>query len=84
MPTFRGTLTLEEAGAMARYLRSFVPGTEVPRPDVGRAGPTTAARSATVSSSPAPATAPAPTLPPLPPQAISRSPFTHEGLGTPR
>jgi hypothetical protein len=36
MPTFRGTLTLEEAWAMARYLRAFVPGTEVTRPDVGR------------------------------------------------
>ena len=36
MPPFRGTLTLEEAWAMARYLRKFVPGTEVPRPDFGR------------------------------------------------
>jgi len=34
MPAFRGTLTLEEAWAMARYLRSFVPGTEVSRPDL--------------------------------------------------
>jgi hypothetical protein len=33
MPTFRGTLTLEEAWAMARYLRTFVPGTEASRPD---------------------------------------------------
>ena len=33
MPPFRGTLTLEEAWAMARYLRTFVPGTEQPRPD---------------------------------------------------
>jgi mono/diheme cytochrome c family protein len=37
MPTFRGTLTLEESCAMARYLRTFVPGTAVERPDVGRA-----------------------------------------------
>jgi mono/diheme cytochrome c family protein len=36
MPSFRGTLTLEEAWAMARYLRTFVPGTEVARPDVGQ------------------------------------------------
>src|SRR5262245_60674168 len=36
MPMFRGTLALEEAWAMARYLRTFVPGTETPRPDVGR------------------------------------------------
>ena len=37
MPSFRGTLTLEEACAMAHYLRTFVPGTEVSRPEVGRA-----------------------------------------------
>ncbi len=33
MPPFRGTLTLEEAWAMARYLRTLVPGTETPRTD---------------------------------------------------
>ena len=33
MPRFRGTLTLEESWAMARYLRTFVPGTEMSRPD---------------------------------------------------
>jgi mono/diheme cytochrome c family protein len=32
MPPFRGTLSLEEACAMGRYLRTFVPGTEIPRP----------------------------------------------------
>ena len=36
MPPFRGTLTLEEAWAVGRYLRTFVPGTETPRPDVGK------------------------------------------------
>jgi mono/diheme cytochrome c family protein len=36
MPPFRGTLTLEEAWAMARYLRTFVPGTEVSKPDFGQ------------------------------------------------
>ncbi len=36
MPPFRGTLTLEEACAMARYLRTFVPGTEASRPDLGQ------------------------------------------------
>ena len=35
MPPFRGTLGLEEAWAMSRYLRTFVPGTEVSRPDLG-------------------------------------------------
>jgi mono/diheme cytochrome c family protein len=34
MPPFRGALSLEEAWAMGRYLRSFVPGTETPRPDM--------------------------------------------------
>ena len=33
MPPFRGTLTLEEGWGMARYIRSFVPGTETPRPN---------------------------------------------------
>jgi mono/diheme cytochrome c family protein len=36
MPPFRGTLTLEEGWGMARYLRAFVPGTEVSRPDFGQ------------------------------------------------
>jgi hypothetical protein len=35
MPPFRGTLTLEEAWAMARYIRTFIPGSEQPRPDRG-------------------------------------------------
>jgi hypothetical protein len=37
MPPFRGTLTLEEGWGMARYLRTFLPGTETPRPDDGPA-----------------------------------------------
>lgn len=56
MPAFRGTLTLEEACAMARYLRTFVPGTEIPRPDVGRAA---APRPATGAPATTPATQPA-------------------------
>jgi mono/diheme cytochrome c family protein len=42
MPPFRGALTLEEAWALARYVRTFVPGTEVSRPDESepeKAGP---------------------------------------------
>lgn len=35
MPPFRGTLTLEEAWALARYIRTFVPGQEASRPDTG-------------------------------------------------
>jgi len=49
MPPFRGTLTLEEAWPMARYLRTFIPGTETPRPDVGQSQ-----KPATPSSAPAP------------------------------
>jgi hypothetical protein len=33
MPPFRGTVTLEESWALARHLRSFVPGTELLRPE---------------------------------------------------
>ena len=33
MPTFRGALSLEEAWAVGRHLRTLVPGTETPRPD---------------------------------------------------
>jgi mono/diheme cytochrome c family protein len=42
MPPFRGTLTLEEACAMARYLRTFIPGTEAsraPPADLGTSKP---------------------------------------------
>jgi mono/diheme cytochrome c family protein len=60
MPMFRGTLTLEEAWGMAHYLRSFIPGTEVPRPEVGRA----AGSSTAVPKGAAGANA---ELPPLPP-----------------
>jgi mono/diheme cytochrome c family protein len=35
MPPFRGVLSLEEAYAIGRYLHTFVPGTEVSRPDLG-------------------------------------------------
>jgi Cytochrome C oxidase, cbb3-type, subunit III len=68
MPSFRGTLSLEESWAMAHYLRTFVPGTEAARPDVGRAAP---ARTA-------PATPARPNsvaeLPPLPTPARPQSP----------
>jgi hypothetical protein len=39
MPPFRGALSLEEAWALGRYLHTFVPGTEVSRPDLGRPAP---------------------------------------------
>jgi hypothetical protein len=43
MPPWRGTLSLEEAWAMARYLRTFVPGTEVSRPDLNAPQPSSPA-----------------------------------------
>jgi mono/diheme cytochrome c family protein len=43
MPPFRGTLTLEESWAMARYLRALVPGTETLRPDLSQPKNTTTA-----------------------------------------
>jgi mono/diheme cytochrome c family protein len=36
MPPWRGALSLEEAWAMARYIRTFVPGTEIPKPDTSK------------------------------------------------
>jgi mono/diheme cytochrome c family protein len=63
MPMFRGTLSLDEAWGMAHYLRTFVPGTEAARPDVGRAPRPRAA---------AGASEPLPTLPQSP--AANRSP----------
>jgi len=35
MPPFRGALSLEEAWAMARYLRTFDPANQASRPDLG-------------------------------------------------
>jgi hypothetical protein len=59
MPPFRGTLSLEEAWGMARYLRTFVPGTEISRPDFGNAGP----QPTSVPANSPPATS---TMPPVP------------------
>jgi len=78
MPPFRGTLTLEEAWGMARYLRTFVPGTEVSRPDLG---PTPAAVGSNANSSPPPASSRAPAAgrasepPPPLPSAETRGAF---------
>jgi|SRR5579864_2686551 len=59
MPSFRGTLTLEEAWAMARYLHTFVPGTEVSRPDLSSPAPAPPGTAA-----PAPTPTPEPATPP--------------------
>jgi hypothetical protein len=36
MPPFRGALTLEESWALARYIRTLVPGTEASRPETDK------------------------------------------------
>jgi mono/diheme cytochrome c family protein len=38
MPPFRGAISLEEAYGLARYLRTFIPGTETPRPAMSLGG----------------------------------------------
>jgi mono/diheme cytochrome c family protein len=70
MPAFRGTLTLEEASAMARYLHTFVPGTEVSPPN---ASPPAALAPSAAARPPAGAPLPAQPAPPTP---IAPSIFT--------
>jgi hypothetical protein len=72
MPAFRGTLTLEEAWAMARYLHTFIPGTEISRPDLG-SSPSQPA-SAPTTTSPA-RVEPLPAPPPPPPSVGPQGPF---------
>jgi hypothetical protein len=75
MPQFRGALSLEEAWGIARYLRTFVPGTEVSKPDLGTSPPASPApagaavappRAVTTPPAPLPAAAPAPAPAPRP------------------
>src|SRR5262249_11383366 len=75
MPQFRGTLSIEEAWGMAHYLRTFVPGTEVSKPDLGAsASPATPAPSmSNAPPNPAPAPPFARTIIPPP---VSRLPAT--------
>jgi cytochrome c oxidase cbb3-type subunit 3 len=49
MPPFRGAVSLEEAWALARYLRTLVPGTEASRPDLSQPAPGTASPAAPVA-----------------------------------
>ena len=72
MPSFRGTLTLEESYALARYLQTFVPGTEVSRRGLGHEN-RPASDQPTPASVPVPAAAPPHTPPPSPNAA---SPFS--------
>ena len=78
MPSFRGTITVEESCALARYLHTFEPGAAVSRPDLGAAN-----SGNPPAGNPPPAAAatpPAPTTPvaavPSPPTSNTPSPFT--------
>ena len=90
MPQFRGALSLEEAWGLAHYLRTFVPGAEISKPDLGNSTSpsattikpgTTPTKPATVSPSAAPTSPanPAPTprvvIPPPSPRGAA-SPST--------
>jgi len=81
MPPWRGTLSLEEAWAIARYIRSFVPGTEVPRPDFTAPqmqGPQMAPP-APAAAPPAPAAAPPANAPPASAPTHRGASFDHYG-----
>jgi hypothetical protein len=68
MPKFGGALSLEEAWGIAHYLRTFVPGSQISRPDRGTSGSpgTTGARPTAAPAAPAnvPASPPRPVIPP--------------------
>ena len=74
MPSFQGTLTLEEACAMARYLHTFVPGTQPSRPDLseGSTGNKPAGSQAAAKPAAQPPVAPAPASPPGTPGPFTR------------
>jgi hypothetical protein len=87
MPQFRGALALDEAWGLAHYLRTFVPGTEMSKPEVrnppGQTSASTSGASAGTAASAArasAATAAAPAStgnPPVPPPNTNQaaSPF---------
>ncbi len=70
MPSFRGTLTLEEACALGRYLYTIAPETQVSRPDLSEGD--SSAKPAASSPASAPPSPPA-SAPPGPPAAAPTS-----------
>jgi hypothetical protein len=75
MPAFRGTLTLEEACAMARYLHTFTPGNEVSRPGLGPAAAAPPAAGAPASPAAGAPASPGPVAPTPAPTSNKPSPF---------
>jgi mono/diheme cytochrome c family protein len=72
MPQFRGALSIEETWGIARYLRSFAPGTEIPKPDVGGSATrrATAKPATTTTTTPNPASESPVARPAIPPPAV--------------
>jgi hypothetical protein len=73
MPPWRGALSLEEAWALARYVRTLLPGTQGERPDFSAPAAAPAAPRAATTLPPAGPTA-QPTAPPAPPAAPATTP----------
>jgi Cytochrome C oxidase, cbb3-type, subunit III len=78
MPPFRGTLSLEEAWAIARYVRTFVPGTEMSRPDYG-APPAQGPSIPPGATIPPSAIPPSPSIPQAPPVRTQPAPAPRAG-----
>jgi hypothetical protein len=74
MPSFRGTLTLEEACALGRYLYTFAPDTQISRPDLSEGSTGENPPSGAQPPAAAPASPPQ-TIPPPSPPARTPSPF---------
>jgi mono/diheme cytochrome c family protein len=74
MPAFQGTLTLEEACAMARYLHTFVPGSQPSRPDLseGNTGTPSAGSQAASKTAQQRPVEPSPPSPPGTPGPFTR------------
>jgi hypothetical protein len=78
MPQFRGALSIEEAWGIARYLRTFVPGTEISKPDLGTSpsgGATGTSPTATPTTLTTTPPTPRPVIPPPSPARGAASPF---------
>jgi mono/diheme cytochrome c family protein len=73
MPPFRGTLSLEEACAMGRYLRTYVPGTEMSRPPLDKSDGLEKLDKPDKSDKPEKPAPPRPLAKPKPPARVSSS-----------
>lgn len=72
MPQFRGALSLEEAWGIAHYLRTFVPGAEISKPDLGTSASPGASRTIPSATPMSPANV-SPSVAPTSPANVSPS-----------